>query len=358
MEGGIVKAAYIEQNGDLDTIQAGEVRDPEPARDEVVIEVRAASLNHLDIWVRKGRPGLELCFPHVLGSDATGTVAALGSEVDTIELGQEVIVDPGLSCGVCEYCLRGEQSECLHYGIVGMSRPGTFAERVTVPATNVYEVPEHLSSAEAAALPLAYLTAWRMLMTRGGLRPGNTVLIHGIGGGVALAGLQLARHAGAEAIVTSSSDEKLARASKLGASATINYANNSDVAAAVKDLTGGRGVDLVLDSVGAATWPINFGAIRRGGRIVHCGVTSGASAQVDISALYWNHVTIMGSTMGSREDFRQMVRAVSSAKLKPVVDSVVALNDARDAMGRMERGEQFGKIVLDIKGKFADTVAV
>ena len=351
-----MKAAYIEQNGDLDAIQVGEVKDPEPARDEVAIEVKAAALNHLDIWVRKGRPGLELCFPHVLGSDAMGTVIAVGAEVDTVQEGQEVIIDPGLSCGVCEYCLRGQQSECLHYGIVGMSSPGTFAERVSVPATNVYPVPSHLTPAEAAALPLAYLTAWRMLMSRGELRAGHSVLIHGIGGGVALAGLQLARIAGAEVIVTSSSGEKLERAAKLGASATINYTNNSDVAGAVKDLTGGRGVDLVLDSVGAATWSTNFGAIRRGGRIVHCGVTSGASAQVDISALYWNHVTVMGSTMGSREEFRQMVRAVSASALHPVLDSVVSLNDAQNATGRMERGEQFGKIVLDIKGKFTETV--
>jgi NADPH:quinone reductase-like Zn-dependent oxidoreductase len=353
-----VKAAYIERNGDLDVIQVGEVKDPQPARDEVVIEVKAAALNHLDVWVRKGRPGLELCFPHVLGSDAMGTVVAVGTEVDTVEIGQDVIIDPGLSCGVCEYCLRGQQSECLHFGIVGMSRPGTFAERVSIPATNIYPAPSHLTPAEAAALPLAYLTAWRMLISRGELRAGHSILIHGIGGGVALAGLQLARIAGADAIVTSSSDEKLARAAKLGATATINYSNNPDVAGAVKDLTGGRGVDLVIDSVGAATWSINFGAIRRGGRIVHCGVTSGASAQVDISALYWNHVTVMGSTMGSREEFRQMVRAVGASALRPVVDSVVPLNDARDAIGRMERGEQFGKIVLDIKGRFAEAVGV
>jgi len=352
-----VKAAYIEQNGDLDVIQVGEVKDPSPAKGEIVVKVKAAALNHLDIWVRKGRPGLELCFPHVLGSDAVGTVAALGAEVDTVEEGDEVILDPGLSCGVCEYCLRGQQSECLHYGIVGMSRPGTFAERVSIPATNVYPVPRHLTAAEAAALPLAYLTAWRMLMSRGELRAGHTVLIHGIGGGVALAGLQLARIAGAEVIVTSSSDEKLDRATKLGASAAINYTTNPNVADAVKDLTGGRGVDLVLDSVGAATWSTNFGAIRRGGRIVHCGVTSGASAQVDISALYWNHVTVIGSTMGSREEFRQMVRAVSASALRPVVDTVVPLYGARDAIGRMERGEQFGKIVLDLEGQSADTVA-
>ncbi|MCC6698955.1 MAG: zinc-binding dehydrogenase [Candidatus Hydrogenedentes bacterium] len=352
-----MRAAYISQNGELDCIQVGEVPDPEPAHDEVVIAVRAAALNHLDIWVRKGRPGLELCFPHVLGSDAAGTVVAKGRQVDSVHIGDEVVLNPGLSCGVCEYCLRGEHSECLYYGIIGMNRPGTFAERIAVPAVNVQPAPPHLSYTEAAALPLAYLTAWRMLMSRGNLKGGETVLIHGIGGGVAIAGLQLARLAGAEVIVTSSSEEKLARARGLGASEAINYGTNPDVAAAVKDLTGGRGVDLILDSVGAATWPINFGAIRRGGRIVHCGVTTGARTQADISALYWNHVSVIGSTMGSREEFRQMVRAVGIARLKPVIDSVLPLVDAANAVGRMERGEQFGKIVLDIKGAFTESVA-
>ncbi len=351
-----MKAAFISQNGDADVIQIGDIPDPKPARDEVVVEVRAAALNHLDIRVRKGRPGLELCFPHVLGSDAAGVVSALGEDVDSVEVGKAVVLDPGLSCGICEYCLRGEQSECLHYGIVGMSRPGTFAERIAVPAANVHPAPAHLSTAEAAALPLAYMTAWRMLMSRGQLRPGETVLIHGIGGGVAVAGLQLARLAGAQVLVTSSSDEKLDRARELGAAETINYATNPDVADAVKDLTAGRGVDLIMDTVGAATWAINFGAVRRGGRIVHCGVTSGATAQVDISALYWNHLSVIGSTMGSREEFRKMVRAVSAAGLHPVIDSIMPLADVRSAVTRMEQGVQMGKIVLDIKAMFSEAV--
>ncbi|MFO7974876.1 MAG: zinc-binding dehydrogenase [Candidatus Hydrogenedentota bacterium] len=346
-----MKAAVIFENGDVDCIKYEEVPEPVVGSGEVLIEVRAAALNHLDIWVRKGRPGLELPVPHILGSDAAGVVLDVGEGVDHVRAGDEVLINPGLSCGMCEFCRRGEQSECMSFGIVGMNRPGTFAERVTVPAANVFLKPSHLSLVEAAALPLAYLTAWRMLMSRATLQPGETVLIHGIGGGVALAGLQLARLAGARVLVTSSSDDKLMRAREFGAHEGVNYANNPYLGDAIRDLTGGRGVDVVLDTVGAATWPVNFKAVRRGGRIVHCGVTSGAETTVNISQLYWNHVVVMGSTMGSDEEFRQMLSAVTAARMSPVVDSVYPLNRASEATQRMEGGEQFGKIVLVPGGK-------
>jgi NADPH:quinone reductase-like Zn-dependent oxidoreductase len=342
----LVKAAVIYENGDLDKIRLADVPNPEPGEDEVVIEVRAASLNHLDIWVRKGRPGLELSMPHVLGSDAAGVVVDIGRSVMTVEVGDEVVVNPGLSCGWCEYCLRGQQSECLNFGIVGMSCPGTFAELVAVPAKNVHRRPAHLSWEESAAFPLAYVTAWRMLMSRARLQVGETVLIHGIGGGVALAALQIAKTANARVCVTSSSNDKLLRAKEFGADHTINYETVDDVAAAVRDWTDGRGVDVIVDSVGAATFPVNLNAARRGGRIVHCGVTTGAQAQINLSALYWNHLNVMGSTMGSNEDFRQLVEAIDAARLKPIIDSVEPLERIRYATERMERGEQFGKIVV------------
>ncbi|MBI4557202.1 MAG: zinc-binding dehydrogenase [Candidatus Hydrogenedentes bacterium] len=342
-----MNAALIFHHGELDCLTLGDVPEPKPAATEAVIAVRAAALNHLDIWVRKGRPGLQLKFPHVLGSDATGTVSAVGDHVQSVKVGDEVILNPGLSCGQCEYCRRGEHSECTAFGIVGLSRAGTFAESVAVPAANLYPKPEHLSIAEAAALPLAYLTAWRMLMTRAKLIAGETVLIHGIGGGVALAALELAKLAGAKVIVTSSSDAKLERAKKLRADHTVNYRGVSDIETAVRDLTGGRGVDIVFDTVGAATWAVNFLVVRKGGRIVLCGVTTGPKAEVNIAALYWNQLTILGSTMGSHEDFRRMLQAVTAAKLHPVVDSVFALGEIKDAMAKMEHGDQFGKIVLN-----------
>jgi len=342
----IVKAAVIFENGEVDCIKFEEVPSPVPGPGEILLDVHAAALNHLDIWVRRGRPGVELPVPHILGSDAAGVVVEAGEGVDHVRAGDEVLINPGLSCGRCEFCRRGEQSECISFGIVGMARPGTFAERVVVPAMNVFAKPPHLSMTEAAALPLAYVTAWRMLMSRARLRPGETVLIHGIGGGVALAGLQLARLAGARVMVTSSSDDKLLRAREFGADDCVNYANNPCLSEAIRDLTGGRGVDIVLDTAGAATWAENFKAVRRGGRIVHCGVTTGAETIVNISQLYWNHLEVMGSTMGSDEEFRQMLAAVSASRMRPVVDSVYPLNRVCEATLRMESGDQFGKIAL------------
>lgn len=343
-----MKAAMIQEHGSVDCVAVGEYPDPKAGEGEVVLEVRSAALNHLDIWVRKGRPGVQLDMPHVLGSDGAGVVIEVGPRTHGINVGDEVILNPGLSCGYCESCGRGQQSECTSFGIVGMSRPGTFAEKIAVPFQNVYPKPAHLSFDEAAALPLAYQTAWRMLMTRAGLRAGETVLINGIGGGVALAALQLAKLAGAEVIVTSSSDEKLSRAKTIGADHTVNYQTIDDLIGTIRDITNGRGVDIVIDSVGAATWSTNFGVARRGGRIVLCGITTGPEAATNLQALYWNQLTVMGSTMGSNEDVRQMLRAVEATKLKPIMDSVKSLEKIGDAMSRMEAGEQFGKIVVRV----------
>jgi NADPH:quinone reductase-like Zn-dependent oxidoreductase len=343
-----MKAVIIQEHGGVDKLRIEEVPEPKYTEDEVVLKVHSAGLNHLDIWVRKGRGSFDLPKPHIPGSDAAGVVVAAGANVTNVTVGDEVIINPGLSCGRCEYCNRGEQSECISFGIVGMSRPGTFAEQVAVPSRNVWPKPSHMSFNEAGAFVLAYLTAWRMLMTRAQLKPGQTVLIHGIGGGVALSALQLAKLAGTEAIVTSSSDEKLERAGQIGADHTINYRTVEDVAQHVKDITSGRGVDIVIDTVGAATWPIDFSAVRRGGKIVLCGVTSDAQAVTNLRTLYWNQLTILGSTMGSEEDLRQMLKAVTKAKLKPVIDSVAKLENVQDASSRMETGEQFGKIVLEV----------
>ena len=343
-----MKAVVIHEHGGLDKLRIEEVPEPEYSADEILLKVHSAGLNHLDIWVRKSRGGLDLPKPHIPGSDAAGIVVAAGANVTNVTVGDEVIINPGLSCGCCEFCNRGQQSECISFGIVGMSRPGTFAELLAVPSGNVWPKPSHMSFNEAGAFVLAHLTAWRMLMTRAQLKPGQTVLIHGIGGGVALSALQLARLAGAEVIVTSSSDEKLERAGQIGADHTINYKTVDDVAQHVKDITYGRGVDIAIDTVGAATWPIDFSAVRRGGKIVLCGVTSDAQAVTNLRTLYWNQLTILGSTMGSDEDLHQLLRAVTKAKLKPIIDSAAKLENIKDATGRMEAGEQFGKIVIEV----------
>lgn len=342
-----MKAAVIHASGDVNVLGPADIPVPNPGPGEVLLKIHAAGLNHLDIWVRKGRPGVTLNFPHVLGSDAAGAIAAVGEGVTQVHIGDEVVVDPGLSCGTCEACQRGEQSECASFTILGMGRPGTFAEYVVVPASNVIHKPKYLSWEEAAALPLAYATAWRMLFTRARLGAGETLLIHGIGGGVALAALQLGRLAGAKVIVTSSSQEKLDRAVALGAQHGLHYGGD-DLAQRILVATGGRGVDVVLDAVGAATWPVNFEVARKGGRIVHCGVTTGALVEANISALYWKQLSLLGSTMASREDLRRLLLAAEAAQLHPVVDQVIPLHEAREAQARMEAGEQFGKIVLKI----------
>jgi NADPH:quinone reductase-like Zn-dependent oxidoreductase len=342
-----MKAAVIHEHGDLDVLRVEEIGEPRPVRGEVVLKVLSAGLNHLDIWVRKGRPGAQLQMPHVLGSDAVGVVTVVGEDVKSLKVGEQVVVNPALSCGSCEFCRRGEQSLCVSFGIMGLSRPGTFAEQVTVPAGNCYPRPPNMSDEEAGAFALAYVTAWRMLMTRARVRPGESVLIHGIGGGVATSALQFAKLVGAEVLVTSSSNAKLSRAKSLGADHTLNYEKES-VVRWIEQTTSGRGVDVAIDAVGAATWPLDIACVRKGGRIVLCGVTTGAKAETDLRSLYWNQLTALGSTMGSADDFRLMLRAVTVNKLKPVIDEVFPLAEVRNAMERMETQQQFGKIALKV----------
>ena len=346
-EAGRMRAALIREHGDLDVVQVAEIDAPVPAAGEVVLKVLCAGLNHLDIWVRKGRTKMPM--PHVLGCDAIGTVTAVGENVENLRIGEHVIVNPALSCGRCEFCRQGEQTLCASFGIIGLSRDGTFAEQVVVPAANCYPKPPHLSDEEAGALALTYVTAWRMLMTRAQLKPGESVLIHGIGGGVATCALQLAKLIGAEVFVTSSSDEKLSRARSLGADHTINH-KTSDVTEWIRQRKGDRGVDVAVDAVGAATWPLDFACVRKGGRVVLCGVTTGAKAETNLQALYWNQLSILGSTLGSTRDFQQMLTAVTVSQLRPIIDEVFPLDRVRDAMARMEEARQFGKIVLRISG--------
>jgi NADPH:quinone reductase-like Zn-dependent oxidoreductase len=343
-----MKACFIRESGGLDRVTVGDLPNPIPGRGEALVRVRAAALNHLDLWVVKGRPGAKLAEAgHVLGADAAGTVVALGMGAHGVSVGDEVVVDPGLACGACERCRAGETSTCATYALIGAARSGTFAEMITVPAENLVPRPQHLTWEESAALTLAHLTAWRMLVTRARVAPGETVLVHGIGGGVALAGLQLARAAGAQVIVTSSAAQKLAQAKALGAAHGIDY-KKEDVAKRARELTQGRGVDVVFDTVGQATLAASLASVRKGGRIVTCGATSGPTASLELRELFWNQVDLLGSTMGSRAELRQLLRFVSDAGLRPVVHSIRPLAQAREALAVLERGEHLGKLVLKI----------
>jgi NADPH:quinone reductase-like Zn-dependent oxidoreductase len=341
-------AVTIRAHGGTDSVGVEDVPRPVVAApDDVVVSLKAAALNHLDLFVVRGLPGRSLAFPHVLGADGAGLVEAVGPAVTRVKPGDRVLLNPGISCQSCEFCLAGEQSLCTTYRLLGEHLPGTFAEAVRVPQWNVYPVPDTVSWADAAAFPLVHLTAWRMVVTRAATRPGETVLIWGIGGGVALAALRIAKLLGATVIVTSSSDAKLERARALGADVVLNHAA-TDVPKELRRLLGGRGVNVVLDSVGEATWEKSLRALAPGGRLVTCGATTGPKVMTDVRRMFWYHYTLMGSTMGNAREFGEIVRLLESGALRPVVDSVVPLRDARQAFERLAAGEHFGKLVLEI----------
>jgi NADPH:quinone reductase-like Zn-dependent oxidoreductase len=317
------------------------------APDDVRIRVHAAALNHLDLWVVHGVPGVRITPDWILGADCAGVVDAVGAEVTTVRVGDHVVVNPGVSDRTCEYCRTGDNPLCLQYGILGEHRPGTLADFVVVPAANVLAIPKSIGFATAAAFPLATLTAWRMVVSRANVRETDQVLIRGIGGGVALASLQIAKARGARVWVTSGSDAKLERARALGADETINH-GSADVAKEVRARTGKRGVDVVIDCVGEATWASSLGALGRRGRIVTCGSTSGPLLQTDARRLFWNQWTIMGSTMGSDSEFAAVVDELRAGRLYPPIDSEYSIGDGVGAFRRLQSGEQFGKVVVNV----------
>ena len=343
-----MKAAMIRKFGNLDVVEVGDLPVPKIGPQQVLVKVRAAALNHLDIWVRSGVvPGLDMTKPHILGCDGAGEVAEVGAEVKRWKVGDEVVLNPGISCGRCEFCLRGEQSECEVFRVLGEQVDGTFAEYVAVPEVNVYRKPAHLTWQETAAYPLVFVTAWRMLVNRAQLKPGETVLIPGIGGGVATAALVICNFLGCPAIVTSSSAEKLAKAKQLGAVLGLDY-TKEELVPKVREYTQKRGVDVVCDSIGGETWDKHIQCLCKGGRIVNCGATGGPKPVTSLQRVFWNHLTILGTTMGSHHDFAQMHRLVASGKLRPVIDSTFPLAKIKEAQQRMESKGQLGKIVLDI----------
>ena len=323
---------------------------PRPAivrPDQVLVRMHAAALNRIDLFVLEGLPKARYDFPHIVGSDGAGTVEEVGTEVSGIRPGDRVMINPGISCGRCDPCLSGEQPLCRGYRILGEHLEGTCTEYVVVPAANVAPLGHGFSWAEAAAFPLATLTAWRMLTTRAGLRAGETVLIWGIGGGVSQALLRIARHLGATTIVTSGSDAKLAAARADGADHVVNHATG-DVVAAVRAATANRGADVVADSVGEPTWPSSLRALRRGGRLVTCGATGGPHVTLDVRRLYWHQWSLLGSTMGSRAEFGAVTALAAGGALWPRVDAVLPLERAVDAFRRLAAGEQLGKLVIEV----------
>ena len=340
-----MKAVIFSQHGGPKVLQYTDVADPEIKADEVLIEVRACALNHLDVWVRGGLPGIKIPLPHILGNDVAGVVRAAGELVTWVKPGDEVMLQPGISCGHCAECLDGRDNMCEAYDMIGYRRDGGYAELVSAPGVNVVPKPKNLSWPEASALPLVTLTAWHMLVTQARVQPGEDVLVHAAGSGVGSLGIQIAKLFGARVIATAGSDEKLAKARELGADETINYTGD-DWPKEVRRLTGKRGVDVVFEHTGEATWPGSLVALKKGGRLVTCGATSGFDARTDLRQVFYRHLTILGSMMGSKAELLAAMKFIERGQLRAVVDRTLPLAEARRAHELMEDRAQFGKLVL------------
>jgi len=340
-----MKAVIFRQHGGPEVLEYTDVPEPQPRANEILVEVKACALNHLDIWVRGGLPGIEIPLPHILGDDVAGVVKQVGELVTWVKAGDEVMVQPGVSCGHCEACLSGNDNFCREYDIIGYRRDGGYAELVAVPGVNIVPKPAQLSWEEAAALPLVTVTAWHMLVTRAKVQPGETVLVHAAGSGVGSLAIQIAKLRGARVITTASSDEKLAHARELGADESVNY-TSSDWPKEVRRLTDRAGVDVVVEHTGAATWPGSIASLKAGGRLVTCGATSGYDAHTDLRQVFYRHLNILGSFMGSKAELLEAMKFVEQGKIRGVVDRVLPLSEARQAHELIENRAQFGKVVL------------
>jgi len=342
-----MKALVLAAPGGIQQLQVQELPEPSPpAEGQVLVRIEAIALNRLDLFVMGGLPGAQNSFPHIVGSDGAGTVQQVGTGA-RFRPGDRVMINPTISCGRCPACLTGEESLCENLRVLGEHTSGTAAELITVPAANLARVPEAMPLPEAAAFSLATLTAWRMLTTRARLQAGETVLIWGVGGGVAMAALQVARLLGARTMVTSRHEAKLEKAKELGADHLID-ARLSDVVAEVRKLTERRGADVVVDSVGEETWTSSLRCLRTGGRMVVCGATSGPMVSLDLRRLFWRQWSLLGSTLGSRKEYDEIVSLAEKGKLWPLIDEVVPLSQAIEAYQRMMRGEQTGKLVIEV----------
>jgi len=342
-----LKAALITGHGGNEVVT---LRDcPRPARrnGEVLVRLHAATLNQVDLYMRNSGAGITHQLPQIMGLDGAGIVEEIDPGEHLLQVGQPVVLHPGLSCGRCEFCERGEGVLCTSMQYLGEHRDGTFAQWISVPAVNVFAKPAALDYVQAAALGVNHLTAWRMLFTKAQVKPWETVLIFGIGGGVSLAALQLAKTVGARVIVTSRSDDKIARALAMGADCGIN-SSKDDVVRAVHKFTDGRGVDVVIENVGAVVWSAAMKSLVRGGRLVTCGATSGDQPPADLRRIFIRQLQILGSTLGDFSEFRDLLDFVERHKVKPVIDSTYPLVRIHEALDRLESGQQFGKIALEL----------
>jgi NADPH:quinone reductase-like Zn-dependent oxidoreductase len=342
-----MKAVLLESHGGPDVLRTTEVPDPQPHAGEALIRVRSCALNHIDLWLRRGIPGQTVSFPHILGSDIAGEIAALPAGVEGLKEGQRVMISPGTSCGRCQRCLSGEDNACRRYRVLGVHIAGGYAEWVRCPAANIIPLPENVSFDEAAAFPLVFLTAWNMLVHLAKLRRGEDVLVWAAGSGVGSAAIQVAKLMGARVIATAGTDEKLARARELGADHVVSH-HKDDVVAAVKRATDNKGADVVFEHVGEASWERSVRSLAHRGRLVTCGATTGFRATTDLRYLFAKQLQLLGSYMGRKADLLEVAKHFFEGRLKPVVDTVLPLTEARRAHEIVDGSVHFGKVVLRV----------
>jgi NADPH:quinone reductase-like Zn-dependent oxidoreductase len=342
-----MRAIVINRHGGREVLEPADLPDPVPGPAEAVVRVRACALNHLDVWTRLGQSGRAVPFPHVLGSDIAGEVLSLDQPVEGIAPGQRVLLSPGVSCGRCRMCLAGEDNACREYRLLGYQVHGGYAERVRCPIVNLVPLPDHVGFEDAAAFPLVFLTAWRMLVARAALRAGEDVLVWAAGSGVGMAAIQVAKHFGARVIATAGTEAKLERARETGADDVINH-RTADVGAEVRRLTGKKGVELVVEHVGQSTWERSILALAPRGRLVTCGATTGPAAATDLRYVFAKQLTLMGSYMGGKAELLDAARLFFAGRLRPIVHAVLPLAEARRAHEMLEASEHFGKIVLRV----------
>lgn len=342
-----MKAVVFHEHGGPEKLQYEDRPDPKVKPDEVLVRVKACALNHLDIWVRQGIPAYQIALPHISGSDVAGQIERVGSKVKDVKVGQKVFVWPGLNCGTCDECKAGRDNLCPTFGVFGAKTDGGYAEFVAVPARNVIAIPGSLTFEQAAAFPVVTVTAWHMVVTLAGLRAGETALIMGAGSGVGGMAIQIAKHLGATVFTTVGSKEKVKKALVIGADEVINH-SAEDVTKRISELTGGRGVDVVIEHIGPEVWDQCVKSLAKGGRLITCGATTGGEAKIDLRALFSRNLTIRGSYMGTKAELLEAAKLVGTGKLKPVIDQVLPLKEARAAQEHMLSRKFFGKIVLTV----------
>ena len=343
-----MKAVRFHEHGGLDVLKYEDAPEPDVRPGEVLVKVRACALNHLDLWLRMGMPGVKIPLPHIVGSDVSGEIAGVGEGVEGIKEGERVLVSPNVSCGKCEACLSGKDNFCRSYTILGSMVDGGYAQYVKVPAANMLPYPEGMDFSEASSIPLVFLTAWHMMIGLADIQPGEEILVLGAGSGVGSAAIQIGKLFNARVITTAGSDEKLEKARSLGADEVINH-GTQDIAKEVKRITEKRGVSLVIEHIGPAVWEPCFRSLKAGGRLVTCGATTGPEASFNIRALFARQLTIMGSYMGNKGELAHLLQFFSTGQFKPVVHQVFPLEEARAAQLTMEERKHFGKIVLGVE---------